>query len=65
MNGRPNKTLQRQLAGPAGTVFVLNIRCAHSAMLNRSDEPRLTLFAHFSRRDSPLARTGNFLRPSP
>ncbi|MCA1586871.1 MAG: hypothetical protein LC791_19575 [Acidobacteria bacterium] len=46
--------LQRQLVGPAGTVFVLNIHCAHSAMLNRSDEMRLALFAHFSRRDSPL-----------
>jgi ectoine hydroxylase-related dioxygenase (phytanoyl-CoA dioxygenase family) len=53
--------LQRQLVGPAGTVFVLNIHCAHSAMLNRSDEPRLALFAHFSRRDSPLLQ----LNPQP
>jgi ectoine hydroxylase-related dioxygenase (phytanoyl-CoA dioxygenase family) len=46
--------LQRQLTGPAGTVFVLNIHCVHSGMLNRSSEPRLALFSHFSRRDSPL-----------
>jgi ectoine hydroxylase-related dioxygenase (phytanoyl-CoA dioxygenase family) len=46
--------LQQQLVGPAGTVFILNIHCAHSAVLNRSDAPRLALFSHFSRRDSPL-----------
>jgi ectoine hydroxylase-related dioxygenase (phytanoyl-CoA dioxygenase family) len=45
---------QRQLLGPAGTVFLLNIHCAHSAMFNESDEPRLALFAHFARRDSPM-----------
>jgi ectoine hydroxylase-related dioxygenase (phytanoyl-CoA dioxygenase family) len=45
---------QRQLVGPAGTVFVLNIHCVHSAMQNTSDAPRHALFAHFSRRDSPL-----------
>lgn len=45
---------QRQLVGPAGTVFILNIHCVHSAMQNRSDAPRHALFAHFSRRDSPL-----------
>ena len=55
----------RQLVGPAGTVFVLNIHCAHSAMLNRSDEPRLALFAHFSRRDSPLLQANPHPDPSP
>ena len=57
--------LQRQLVGPAGTVFVLNIHCAHSAMQNRSDEPRLALFAHFSRRDSPLLQANPYPDPSP
>ena len=57
--------LQRRLVGPAGTVFVLNIHCAHSAMLNRSDEPRLALFAHFSRRDSPLLLANPHPAPSP
>jgi ectoine hydroxylase-related dioxygenase (phytanoyl-CoA dioxygenase family) len=46
--------LQRQLIGGAGTVFILNIHCAHSAVHNASGEPRLAVFAHFSRRDSPL-----------
>jgi hypothetical protein len=45
---------QRQLLGAAGTVFILNIHCAHSAVHNASDQPRLAVFAHFSRRDSPL-----------
>ena len=45
---------QRQLLGPAGTIFLLNVHCAHSAVHNASDEPRMALFAHFSRRDSPL-----------
>jgi ectoine hydroxylase-related dioxygenase (phytanoyl-CoA dioxygenase family) len=57
--------LQRQLVGPAGTVFVLNIHCAHSAMLNRSGEPRLALFAHFSRRDSPLLLANPHPDPGP
>ncbi len=45
---------QRQLVGGAGTVFVLNIHCGHSAVHNSSNEPRHAIFAHFSRRDSPL-----------
>jgi ectoine hydroxylase-related dioxygenase (phytanoyl-CoA dioxygenase family) len=63
----PNKPhpLQRQLVGPAGSVFVLNIHCFHSAMLNRSEEPRLALFANFSRRDSPLLHANTYQEPSP
>jgi hypothetical protein len=57
--------VQRQLLGAAGTVFVLNIHCAHSAMLNESDEARLALFAHFSRRDSPLLALSSPPGPSP
>jgi ectoine hydroxylase-related dioxygenase (phytanoyl-CoA dioxygenase family) len=57
--------LQRQLIGPVGTVFVLNIHCVHSGMLNRSDEPRLAIFAHFSRRDSPLLQVNPHPEPSP
>jgi ectoine hydroxylase-related dioxygenase (phytanoyl-CoA dioxygenase family) len=45
---------QRQLTGPAGTIFVLNIHCGHSAAHNATDQPRLALFTNFSRRDSPL-----------
>lgn len=45
---------ERQLIGPAGTVFILNIHCYHSAVHNSSDEPRLAIFTNFSRRDSPL-----------
>jgi hypothetical protein len=52
---------ERQLMGPAGTVFILNTHCAHSAVHNASNEPRLALFANFSRRDSPLLR----LNPPP
>jgi len=45
---------ERRLLGPAGTVFILNIHCAHAAVLNASREPRLAIFANFARRDSPL-----------
>lgn len=45
---------QRQLVGPAGTIFLLNIHCYHSAMHNAADEPRLAIFSHFTRRNSPL-----------
>jgi Phytanoyl-CoA dioxygenase (PhyH) len=45
---------ERQLIGKAGTVFILNIHCAHSAMHNASDHARLAIFSDFSRRDSPL-----------
>ena len=57
--------LQRRLVGPAGTVFVLNIHCAHSAMLNRSDEPRPALFAHFSHHNSPLLQANPHPDSSP
>ena len=57
--------LQRQLVGRAGTVFILNIHCAHSGMLNRSDVPRLAIFTHFSRRDSPLLQINPHPEPSP
>jgi ectoine hydroxylase-related dioxygenase (phytanoyl-CoA dioxygenase family) len=56
---------QRQLVGAAGTVFILNIHCAHSAVHNSSDEPRLAVFANFSRRDSPLLTTNPIPDPSP
>jgi hypothetical protein len=52
---------ERQLLGPAGTVFVLNIHCAHSAVHNRSSEARMAIFTNFSRRDSPLM----MINPSP
>jgi ectoine hydroxylase-related dioxygenase (phytanoyl-CoA dioxygenase family) len=52
---------ERQLIGPAGTIFILNIHCLHSAVDNASNEPRLATFAHFSRRDSPLL----LLNPAP
>ena len=45
---------QRQLIGAAGTVFVLNIHCGHSAVHNASNAPRHAIFTSFSRRDSPL-----------
>ena len=45
---------QRQLIGGAGTVFILNVHCAHSAVHNASSEPRLAILTCFSRRDSPL-----------
>jgi ectoine hydroxylase-related dioxygenase (phytanoyl-CoA dioxygenase family) len=56
---------QRQLIGAAGTVFILNIHCAHSAVHNASDKPRLALLAHFSRRDSPLLLANPAPDPSP
>ena len=56
---------QRQLVGPAGTVFVLNIHCVHSAVQNTSDAPRHALFAHFSRRDSPLLLADAHAAPGP
>jgi ectoine hydroxylase-related dioxygenase (phytanoyl-CoA dioxygenase family) len=56
---------QRQLIGAAGSVFILNIHCAHSAVHNASAEPRLALFANFSRRDSPLLQVNPPPDPSP
>ncbi len=44
---------QRQLLGPAGTIFVLNVHCGHSAVHNASNGPRHAIFTAFSRRDSP------------
>lgn len=55
---------QRQLTGPAGTIFVLNIHCAHSAVRNDSNAARLALFAHFSRRDSPVLLATPLPEPS-
>ena len=45
---------QRQLIGKAGTVFILNVHCLHSAVHNASRDPRLVVFSSFTRRDSPL-----------
>ncbi|MEZ6058745.1 MAG: phytanoyl-CoA dioxygenase family protein [Planctomycetaceae bacterium] len=45
---------ERQLIGRAGTVFILNVHCQHSAVHNGSDSDRLAIFSSFSRRDSPL-----------
>ncbi len=45
---------QKQLVGKAGTVFVLNVHCQHSAVQNTSTHDRLAVFSSFSRRDSPL-----------
>ena len=56
---------QRRLIGAEGTVFLLNIHCAHSAVHNRSDEPRLAVLTHFSRRDSPLQEYNPLQEPSP
>jgi ectoine hydroxylase-related dioxygenase (phytanoyl-CoA dioxygenase family) len=62
---RKSHPAQRQLVGPAGTVFVLNIHCVHSAVQNTSDGPRHALFAHFSRRDSPLLQADPHASPGP
>ena len=56
---------ERQLIGAAGTVFVLNIHCAHSAVHNASHAPRLAIFTCFSRRDSPLLLANPVADPSP
>jgi ectoine hydroxylase-related dioxygenase (phytanoyl-CoA dioxygenase family) len=56
---------ERQLVGEAGTVFTLNIHCAHSAVHNRSSEPRLAILSHFTRRDSPLYLNDRPPNPSP
>jgi ectoine hydroxylase-related dioxygenase (phytanoyl-CoA dioxygenase family) len=45
---------QRQMLGLAGTVFVVNIHCGHSAVHNASNGPRHAIFTGFSRRDSPV-----------
>ncbi|MFO0939886.1 MAG: phytanoyl-CoA dioxygenase family protein [Pirellulales bacterium] len=43
-----------QLIGKAGTIFILNVHCLHSAVQNNSDHDRLAIFSSFTRRDSPL-----------
>jgi hypothetical protein len=42
---------EKQLVGPAGSVFVLNVHCFHSAVNNASEEPRMGIFSNYSRRD--------------
>ena len=56
---------QRQLIGAAGSVFILNIHCGHSAVHNATNEPRLAIFTSFSRRDSPLLVVDPSPDPSP
>lgn len=58
MDPRKPHPAEQRLIGPAGTVFILNIHCGHSAMQNDSDSDRLALFTHFSRCDSPLLSMG-------
>jgi Phytanoyl-CoA dioxygenase (PhyH) len=57
--------VQRQLIGSAGTVFILNVHCFHSAVHNASTEPRLGIFSCFTRRDSPLLLVNPIPDPSP
>jgi ectoine hydroxylase-related dioxygenase (phytanoyl-CoA dioxygenase family) len=56
---------EKRLTGPAGTVFILNIHCGHSAVHNASSEPRLALMTNFSRRDSPLLTMNPPIDPGP
>ncbi len=56
---------QRQLLGKAGTVFLLNVHCQHSAVHNAAADPRLAIFASFSRRDSPLLVQTPIADPAP
>ena len=56
---------EKRLTGPAGTVFILNIHCGHSAVRNASQEPRHALMANFSRRDSPLLTMSPATDPGP
>ena len=56
---------QRHLLGKAGTVFLLNVHCQHSAVHNAATEPRLAIFASFSRRDSPLLLQTPTADPAP
>jgi len=56
---------EKRLTGSAGTVFILNIHCGHSAVHNASNEPRLALMANFSRRDSPLVTMNPAPDPAP
>lgn len=54
-----------QLTGKAGTIFILNVHCLHSAMQNNSDQDRLAIFSSFTRRDSPLLAMTPTLSVSP
>jgi ectoine hydroxylase-related dioxygenase (phytanoyl-CoA dioxygenase family) len=65
LDPRRRHPAQLQLVGSAGTIFVLNIHCAHSAVHNGSNEARLAIFANFSRRDSPLLLLNPAPDPSP
>jgi ectoine hydroxylase-related dioxygenase (phytanoyl-CoA dioxygenase family) len=56
---------EKRLTGSAGTVFILNIHCGHSAVHNSSNEPRLALMANFSRRNSPLVMMNPAPDPAP
>jgi ectoine hydroxylase-related dioxygenase (phytanoyl-CoA dioxygenase family) len=56
---------ERRLVGPAGTIFLMNIHCVHSAVENHSSEPRHAIFANFSRRDSPLLTADAPPEPDP
>jgi hypothetical protein len=56
---------QRQLVGSAGTIFILNIHCFHSAVHNASTENRLGIFSCFSRRDSPILQANPIDDPRP
>jgi ectoine hydroxylase-related dioxygenase (phytanoyl-CoA dioxygenase family) len=57
-DARKPHPIERRLTGPAGTVFVLNIHCGHSAVHNASRSPRHAIFSCFSRCDSPLLVNG-------
>jgi ectoine hydroxylase-related dioxygenase (phytanoyl-CoA dioxygenase family) len=52
------------LKGEAGTIFILNVHCLHSAVENRSQQPRLALFSSFSRTDSLLLAINPHIPPS-
>ncbi len=52
-----------QLLGKAGTVFILNVHCLHSAMQNESALMRWAIFSSFTRRDSPILQQTGFKNP--
>lgn len=64
-NPRDTHPAQIQLTGRAGTVFILNVHCLHSAVHNASNSPRLATFASYSRRDSPLLALSPPSNPDP
>jgi ectoine hydroxylase-related dioxygenase (phytanoyl-CoA dioxygenase family) len=57
--------LERRLTGAAGTVFVLNIHCGHSAVQNTTKSPRHAILTCFSRRDSPVLLSGGLAVADP